>query len=391
MAQTLAEKEMRTVNLRNRFVFFAVVPLLALAISGCGVAGSVIDNVTGLVGLNETGTVINQSYIRSSYAVVAADLLQVKRGQKLDILEETEFEKVHWYRVRASDEAGTEGWIEAQNLITETLLEKSQKLAAEDKDLQPQATAQLRAPTNLRLTPEQNGDNILFKLSTGATFDVVGWKYVPKVQEEVSDVDDASNKPFKTPKTKNAEIEAARESDAPEDLADKYDIWYKVRLDPIISPAPAGWVFGRQIILQIPNDIVFYQPDTRKFIAWQRLDAVETDRTPGKDNAAKTTRPGSWVVLTRSDLVKSKDGNEPDFDGIIVFGYDKYNEDHYTAYRNDHVTGSLPFRVDGTGDSKSFSVRVLNTGGQLEEKRFVVFKDAKGRLKVTPPPDISTK
>ena len=94
------------------------------------------------------GTVIApRTYIRSSYAVVAADLLEVKRGETLDILDETDYEKVHWYRVRAKDEDATEGWIEAQNVIVGKLLEKSRKLAEEDKDLQPQATAQLRAPT----------------------------------------------------------------------------------------------------------------------------------------------------------------------------------------------------------------------------------------------------
>jgi SH3-like domain-containing protein len=40
--------------------------------------------------------------------------LEVKRGETLDILDETNFEKVHWYRVRAHDEDNTEGWIEAQ-------------------------------------------------------------------------------------------------------------------------------------------------------------------------------------------------------------------------------------------------------------------------------------
>ncbi len=91
----------------------------SLALSGCGVVSSAVDNVSGLVGLNETGTVIaNRAQIRSSYAVVAADLLEVKRGDTLEVMDEIDFEKVHWYRVRANDEDKTEGWIEAQNVIT---------------------------------------------------------------------------------------------------------------------------------------------------------------------------------------------------------------------------------------------------------------------------------
>lgn len=380
---------MKTENTRKRIAILAFISLMAVTISGCSLIGGTIDGLSGLVGLNDTGTVIaNRAQIRSSYAVVAADLLEVRRGDKLDILDEINFEKVHWYRVRANDEDKTEGWIEAQNIITGNLLEKSQKLAQENKDFQPQASAQLRAASNLRLTPEQKDDNLLFKLENGATFDIIGWKYVPKVQEE--DADDANKSVAAKPKTKNAEIEAAKESDAPEDLTDKYDIWYKVRLDPSVSPAPAGWVFGKQVILQIPNDIAFYQPDTKKFVTWQRLDSIEQNTTLSNDDN-RISKPGSWVILTRSNYVKSKDGNEPDFDGVLVLGYDKYNEEHYTVYRNDKVTGMVPLRVDGSGDNKSFVLNISNANGQLEEKRFILFKDAKGRLKITPPPDMSGK
>lgn len=374
-------------DFRKKLLVLFSVAILAIATSSCGIVSGMFDGLSGIIGLSDTGTVIaNTAQIRSSYAVVAADLLEVKRGDKLEILEETDFEKVHWYRVRANDEDQTEGWIEAQNVITGTLLEKSQKLAAESKELQPQATAQLRAASNFRLTPEQTEDNLLFKLEGGTPFDIIGWKYVPKEQDV--EVEDSSTTPSAKPKTKNAEIEAAKESNTPEDLSEKYDIWYKIRLDPSRSPAPVGWVFGRQVILQIPNDIAFYQPDNRKFVTWQRLDTVAPDIGFNKDDSARTTKPGSWVVLTRSNFVKSKDGNEPDFDGLMVFGYDKYNGEHYTVYRNDKITGNIPIKVTGPDGNKSFTISIFNASGQLEEKTFVLFKDAKGRLKITPPADL---
>ncbi len=115
---------------RKLFGLLTILIGCAMLFGGCGSVKSAVDNVTGLVGLNDTGTVIaNRAQIRSSYAVVAADLLEVKRGENLDLLEETDFEKVHWYRVRARDEDKTEGWIEAQNLITSKTLDKSRKLA----------------------------------------------------------------------------------------------------------------------------------------------------------------------------------------------------------------------------------------------------------------------
>lgn len=376
----------------RKLFYVAAALLIAFTLAGCGMFSSAVENVAGLAGLNETATVIaNTAQIRSSYSVVAADLLEVKRGATLDVLEEADFEKVHWYRVRARDEDNTEGWIEAQNVITGEVLEKSKKLAAENKDVPAQATGQLRAASNLRLSPEQKEDNILFKLENGAYFEIIAWQFVPKAQD-ASDVDDTSKGEQKQTKgkTKNAEIEAAKEANEPDKMEDTYDIWYKIRLDPSVSPAPGGWLFGRQVELQVPSDIVFYQNNTKKFVTWQRLDNADTsDKNSAKDTNVKVTKPGSWVILSRSNIVKARDGVEPDFDGIIVLGYDKYHEEHYTSYRSGNVWGILPLTVGGTGDNKVFTVQLRNTAGQMEEKRFVTSKDSAGHLKIIEPSGIA--
>jgi len=360
--------------------------LSAVLLAGCGVVDQAVSGVSSIVGLADTATVISKTaQIRTSYAVVAADLLEVKRGDRLDVIDQVDFEKVLWYRVRARDEAKTEGWIEAQHVITNEVLEKSKKLAEEFKDLPPQAAGQLRAASNLRLAPDMSTENILFKLANGSTFEIMDWKFVPK--QEVADVDDAARGEEKqTKRTRNEEIEAAREAGEPEKLDEKYDVWYQIRLDPSVSPAPAGWLFGRQVELQVPSDIVFFQSNNRKFVTWQRLDtdiaskAVQTD---------KLSAPGNFVILSRSNLVKAIDGVEPDFDGIQVLAFDKYDQSYYTAWRSStDVWGLLPLRVEGQGDNKTFILQLRNPDGKMDEKRFVVFRD-KSRVKVTPPEDIA--
>jgi len=365
---------------RRSFFIFAVV-LAGLFQLGC----SLFD--VGVFGQNDTATVIAKTaQIRTSYAVVAADLLEVKRGDRLDIIDQLEFEKVFWYRVRARDEAQTEGWIEAQNIITSETLEKSKKLAEEFKEQPPQAAGIIRAASNLRAAPDMNPVNVLFKLANGSTFEIMSWKYVPK--EEVPDVDDAPKGQQKTGKrSKNEEIEAAKEGE-PEKLEDKYDVWYQVKLDPSVSPAPAGWLFGRQVEMQVPTDIVFFQQNNRKFVSWQRLDADAANKVGSGD---KSLAPGSWVVLSRSNFSKAIDGIEPDFDSIVVLAFDKYDQSYYTVWRSSPGTelwGTLPLRVEGKGDNKTFSVPLRNSSGQMDVKRFVVFRD-KNRLRVTPPEDIA--
>jgi len=355
-----------------------VIILGSLLNAGCG---------ADVFGASDTATVIAKTaQIRTSYAVVAADLLEVNRGDRLDVIDEFEFEKVKWYRVRARDEVLTEGWIEAQNVITSSTLEKSKKLAEEFQNQAPQAAGVIRSASNLRSAPDMNPENVLFKLSNGSTFEIMAWKFVPK--EEVPDVDDASKgeqKPGK--RTKNAEIEAAKEGE-PDKLEEKYDIWYQVRLDPSVSPAPAGWLFGRQVELKVPNDIVFFQQNNRKFVTWQRLDSDSANKVGSGD---KALAPGNWVILARNSFSKPIDGVEPDFDTILVLAFDKYDQSYYTVWKsapNTELWGSLPLKVDGKGDNKTFSVSLRNPSGQMDEKRFIVFKD-KSRMKVTPPEDIA--
>jgi hypothetical protein len=365
-------------------VFFLLVSVVF--VSSCSLLDSTVSGVSNVIGLTDTATVIAKTaQIRTSYAVVAADLLEVKRGDKLDVIDTLEFEKAIWYRVRARDADKTEGWIEGQHVITNEVLEKSKKAAESFGELPPQAAGKLRAVSNLRLSPEMNPENVLLKLASGSTFEIMDWRFVEK--QEVADVDDAKKgETKKSLRSKNADIEAAREQGEPEKLDEKYDIWYLVRMDPSVSPAPAGWLFGRQVELQVPSDIVFFQHNNRKFVTWQRLDtdiaskAVTTDRN---------STPGNWVILTRTNVSKPIDGVEPDFDGILVLAFDKYDQSFYTVWRSPaDVWGKLPLKVEGSGDNKTFTVHLRHPEGRMDVKRFNVFRD-RSRFKVTPPEDIA--
>jgi hypothetical protein len=156
-----------------------------------------------------------------------------------------------------------------------------------------------------------------------------------------------------------------------------------VRLPQSISPAPAGWVFGKQVELTVPSDIIFYRTG-REFVAWQRLDGDDSvgQQAGAKDkDAAKETRPGSWVILEKSSASDANGPDSPDFDRIYVLGYDKDRQEHYTAYRSPDLKGYLPLRVEGKGDTKTFTIRV-QSDGQLKEAKFKAYTNERGLLKV---------
>jgi hypothetical protein len=337
-----------------------------------------------LAGKEETAVVIaRRAQVRSSTAVVAADLKEVVRGDDLDILNSVNVQDTgeRWLHVRTRDAEPVEGWIEARNVISHEMVERSRKIGKEDEGVPAQASGQLRASTNIRFSPERGGnDNILMKLESGARFEIVGWKRVPRPKSlETTESDD-------TPKAGTVEqgpVKRKREKEEPKEPEEVNELWYKVRLPSSISPAPAGWVFGKQVELTVPSDIIFYRTG-REFVAWQRLDGEEAgsqQSTPKDKDAAKDTRPGSWVILEKSSTDEAPNADSPDFDRVFVLGYDKDRQEHYTAYRSPDLKGFLPLRVEGKGDTKTFSVRVQSEG-QLKDFKFKAYTNERGLLKV---------
>ncbi len=364
-----------------KFLKIASTLLLLSTATACGtLAGK-------LVGKEETGAVIaRRAQVRSSTAVVAADLKEVVRGDELDILDSVTVPDTgeRWLHVRTRDTEPIEGWIEARNVISHDMIERSRRLAQEDGDIPPQASGQLRASTNIRFSPDRNGnDNILFKLESGSRFDIISWKRVPRPKSsETTDIDDAPKAGAAAPGANKR----AKEKDEEKEPEEVDELWYKVRLPPSISPAPAGWVFGKQVELTVPSDIIFYRTG-REFVAWQRLDGEDAaiQQTAARDkDAAKESRPGSWVILEKSSTPDANGPDSPDFDRVYVLGYDKDRQEHYTAYRSGDLRGFLPLRVEGKGDTKTFSVRLQDEGGQLKEVKFKTYVNDRGLLKVEP-------
>jgi hypothetical protein len=350
-----------------------------------------------LASRNTSGVIVaRRAQIRSSTAVVAADLLQVNRGDVIDILESTDVldpsdntRKERWLRVKARDEDATEGWIEARNVMPEEVLDESKKLAEEDKDVPAQAMGQLRASSNLRLSPDRSAnENIMMRLDSGSSFEIIGWKRVPKPKASETIESDVA------PKAGSAQqggVRSGQADDEKKEEEEPNELWYKVRLGAVASPAPAGWIYGKQVELAVPSDIIFYRTG-REFVAWQRLDGDSKEKSSTDKDAGREGKPGSWLILEKSSSNQPHTVDEPDFDRIYVLGYDKRNQEHYTAYRSPDLKGYLPARVEGQGDNKTFTVRLqTEEGGPVNEVRFSLSKDARGVLRVTAPPNIAPK
>jgi hypothetical protein len=371
----------------KQFTPWKILALLATALLAAG--------CTAIAGHTSTGVVVSRSaQIRSSTAVVAADLLEVNRGDTLDILDTVDVpdpsdnsKKERWYRVRGRDKDNTEGWIEARNIMPDEVLAKSQKLSDEDKDLQAQATGQLHAGSNLRLSPDRsNNENIMMRLDSGSSFEIIGWKRTPKLKGAEGTESDTAPKAG-TASNNNKKVQG--EDDENSEDKETTELWYKVRLAASISPAPEGWIFGKQVELTVPSDIIYYRTG-REFVAWRRLDEDTSDDSSTKTkDVAKDTRPGSWVILEKSNPKDEPHKiDEPDFDRIYVLGYEKHDQDHYTAFRSPDIEGYLPLRIEGKGANKTFILKVKDSSGQVKDMTFKLYRDDHGVMRVTPPEEM---
>ena len=179
--------------------------------------------------------VARRAQIRSSTAVVAADLLEVDRGDAVDILDFQDVQdpsdntkKERWLRVQAHDEDSTEGWIESRNVMPDDVLQASRKLADEDKGIPAQATGQLRASSNLRLSPDRSGnENIMMRLDSGSSFEIVGWKRVPKPKS--SEVIESDVAP-KAGSAQQGNTRGNKENQDENEPEETNEVWYKVHL-----------------------------------------------------------------------------------------------------------------------------------------------------------------
>jgi hypothetical protein len=220
----------------------------------------------------------------------------------------------------------------------------------------------------------------MMRLDSGSSFDIVSWKRVPKPGSSEAIESDVAPKAGSAQQG-NVKQRRDDENNEPEETN---ELWYKVRLAAAASPAPAGWIYGKQVELTVPSDIIFYRTG-REFVAWQRLDGEVKDSNSGDKDGAREAKPGSWLILEKSGSNQPHTLEEPDFDRIYVLGYDKRNQEHYTAYRSPDLKGFLPAKVEGQGDNKTFTLRLQEEGGSPKDVQYSLYKDARGVLKVNAP------
>lgn len=297
--------------------------------------------------INEKAFVVPERLkLKSSTAPASRVVGELKVGDEVTVSDRANAEDgKSWSKVNGPN--GESGWVETSSLVKEEIVERSQKIAEEMKEIPAQAMGKSKAQLKLRLTADRtNDDNVATLLPSGTVLEIVARDRKPR--------------PANLPTANEGKSEV------------RYDEWLKVRLKDL-AVLPAGWIYGGSIELDIPGEIVYFASTGRKIVGWQKIATL-------KGNDSRTG--DHYLVLER----KVYDADErADFDRVKVLAYDPNSRNYETPFR-DEVLGRFPvfLNMEGTRGAFRFTaIRPAAANGQPVQQDYAIEMLDGGRVKVT--------
>jgi hypothetical protein len=268
--------------------------------------------------------------LRSSTAKVALPVAELKRGDKLDILEQAEVKTPtrieEWYKVKLVAK-GDIGWIESRYVVSKTVVDKTDEIYQKAKDLPSQGQGRLKVQAKLRM--DAGGDVVTY-LNRGTMVEIVGKARTtvkPDAAADNSDADDTDN---------DAEV--------------KTQLWLQVRM-PDSEVIRAGWIGAQQVELDVPDEILHLEGDGRRFTGWIVYDQSRTKKGELKNNYL--------------GLMKSVTTEGPiDFTRLWFLNYSPDLNRYVNGGLEDGLRGVLPVTLGTTTGGKGFTIHELDENGK---------------------------
>jgi hypothetical protein len=267
--------------------------------------------------------------LRSSTAKVALPVAELKRGDRLDILEQGEVKTPtrieEWYKVKIAG-SGDIGWIESRYVINKAIVDKTDALFEKAKNLPSQGQGRLKVQARLRV---EAGGDVVTHLNRGTIVEIVG-KARTTVKPEASQDSDA---------------------DDPEvDAAVKTQLWLQVRM-PDSEVIRAGWIGAQQVELDVPDEILHLEGDGRRFTGWIVYDQSRTKKGELKNN---------YIGLMKSVTTVGP----IDFTRLWFLNYSPDSGRYVNGGLDDGLRGVLPVTLSTATGGKGFTIHELDENGK---------------------------
>jgi Bacterial SH3 domain len=309
-------------------VFFAV---------GCSGGGS--DRTEyAYVAVTEAGLRDHVSTIYNKTGVV-------RNGERLQVLERMQNKRF----VRVRSPRGEEGWLQERYLADQPTFDEFQRLAEQFKNTPAQATATTEDQVKVHVLPGRK-TAYLYLLNEKQKVDLLQRQSIDR---------NAPPLQLKEEKAKEKDTEADSSDDEQPKTSENagppalLEDWWLVR----DAQKRVGWVLGRPLYLDVPEDIAQYSEGQRMVAAFA------LDEVPDGDK-----KVGEYLVL----FTENKDGMPFDFNQARVFTWNVRRHRYETAYRERDLNGVLPVTLgrqqfEKEGELRTFILRVKDDGAVREK------------------------
>jgi hypothetical protein len=339
--QTEEKKDIRFGVVR-RWIPLIAVTLPAFTFAACAL-------ITGDAKIGEGVVIAPTLSVRSSTAAVALDVGELKRGDRVEILEQAEVRTPtrieEWYKVQSKSADSLVGWVEARSVINQTVVDKTQELYNQAQHIPSQGTGRLKVRTRLRIEP---GGEVVTLLSRGTLVDIAGkarTTFTPEKQEDEEGGDEATEEP----ETRTV-------------------LWYQIRLQET-EVLRAGWVGAQQVELDVPEEILHLEGEGRRFTGWLTI-----DQTRARSGEQKTNYIG---------LMKRLDVEGPiDFTRLWVITYSPGDGRYFGSYIEDGLRGLLPVTLKTESGIRGFTIHELDENGRPVQIEYEAVRKDQARIQV---------
>jgi hypothetical protein len=258
-----------------------------------------------------------QVQVMSSPATVRVPVAEARRGDRVLILDRQR----NWAQVRLAD--GRRGWLDQGMLVDAETYERGRRLFIGLQRELPQASGRTITTINVRFEPSRDAP-VLTQLQPNTPVEVFDRRVVER---------------------------SADQAEPGESRAPALEAWYLVR-----AGSDAGWLLGRAVRLEIPDEISMYAQGTN-MVAWLVLSRVE-------DGGRQVPQ---YLAAERVGA------QEMDFNRIRVFTWWKQRKRYATSYVESNLKGYFPIRVRERDGRPHFRLRLMDARGRKYQKVYAMF------------------
>jgi uncharacterized protein YgiM (DUF1202 family) len=319
---------------------------LAAFFLAAAVALCLITSCSGRGGMSDSKeyayVAVTEASLRDHVSTVYNKTGVVHNGERVQILERMQSKR--FLRVRSP--RGEEGWVQERFLTDQATFDQFQRLADQFKSTPAQATATTEEQVKVHVLPGRK-TSYLYLLNEKQKLELLQRQTVDRnaapqqLSDKQKDADDSSDED--KVKSDNAGTPAVRED------------WWLVR----DAQNRVGWVLGRAMYLDVPEEIAQYSEGQRIVAAFPLDEATDGDKKV----------PEYLVLFTE------KEGLPYDFSQARVFTWNGRKHRYETAYRERDLAGVLPVTLGRQdfgkeGNLRTFVFRVKDDDGSVRERTY---------------------